>query len=167
MKRIYPVLRITLCALLIAAAYLPAGAQDMDEADVKALIEDRNFVFKAQMALPMGGNSRYLTSSYDMKVSEERVITYLPYFGRAYRAPSDLTGGGIDFESEDFDYAVKERRKGGWDVKITPNDAEDVRQMFLTVSENGSASLRVNSDRRQAISFNGYITEKEKSKSGE
>lgn len=165
MKKIYPVIKTVLCVLLIAAAYFPAGAQDMDEAKVKELIEDGNFVFKAQMALPMGGNSRYLTSSYDMKVSEEKIITYLPYFGRAYRAPADLTGGGIDFESRDFDYAIKERKKGGWDVKITPNDAEDVRQMFLTVGENGSASLRVNSDRRQSISFNGYITEKEESKS--
>ena len=159
--RIYPVIRIALCTVLIAAIYFPARAQDKEEAAVKEMIEDSSFVFKAQMALPMGGNSRYLTSSYDMEVSDAAITTYLPYFGRAYRAPADLTGGGIDFESTDFEYKVRERRKGGWDIRITPNDAEDVREMFLTVSENGTASLRVSSDRRQSISFNGYIEKKE------
>lgn len=157
----YPVLKTALCFLLAAVVYFPVQGQNKDKGVVKEMIEKGNFVFIAQMALPMGGSSRHLTSSYDVKVSEDAVVSYLPYFGRAYRAPSDLTGGGIDFESTDFDYSVKERRKGGWDVRITPNDVEDVRQLFLTVSENGSASLRVNSDRRQAISFNGYITEKE------
>lgn len=156
-----PVLKIILCFVLAAAVHFSVQAQNKEKAVVREMIEDGTFVFIAQMALPMGGNSRHLTSSYDVKVSEDAVVSYLPYFGRAYRAPSDLTGGGIDFESTDFDYSVKERRKGGWDVRITPNDAEDVRQLFLTVSENGTASLRVSSDRRQPISFNGYVTEQE------
>lgn len=154
-------LKVALCVLCTVAAGFPLQAQNMDKSAVETLVEEGQFVFKAQMALPMTGGSRYLTSSYDMKVSDELISTYLPYFGRAYRAPSNLSGGGIDFESRDFEYTVKERRKGGWDIRITPNDVEDVRQLFLTVSENGSASLRVNSDRRQSISFNGYIEAKE------
>lgn len=150
-----------LCALLVTAVHFPVAAQKTDATVVQEMLEEGNFVFKAQMALPMSGRSRHLTSAYDMKVSEDAIITYLPYFGRAYRAPSDLTGGGIDFESTDFKYTVEERRKGGWQVRIVPNDVQDVRQLFLTVSESGSASLRVNSDRRQSISFNGYVEERE------
>ena len=156
-----PVVKIVLCVLIAAGCWNSAPAQDLEEEAVREMIETKNYVFKAQMALPMGGRSRYLTSPYDMKVSDDLITAYLPYFGRAYRAPADLKGGGIDFESRDFEYKVKDRKKGGWDVVIEPNDTEDVRQLSLTVSASGSASLRVNSDRRQSISFTGYITEKE------
>lgn len=160
--KVYSVLRIKPLFLLIVALCNTSVsvAQNQEEAGVKNMVEAGDYVFKAEMALPMGGRSRYLTGNYDMKVSEEVIETYLPYFGRAYRAPADLTGGGIRFESKDFKYVVKERKKGGWDITIEPNDVSDVRKMSLTVSENGSASLRVTSDRRQSISFTGNITER-------
>lgn len=146
-----------LCAFIITAACFSAKAQEKDEKVLREMVDEGDFIFKAQTALPMTGGSRHLTSAYDLKVSEDEVIAYLPYFGRAFRAPSDLRGGGIDFKSTKFEYTVEERKRGGWNVHIEPNDAEDIRQLFLTVSESGSASLRVNSDRRQSISFNGYI----------
>lgn len=148
-------------ALVFAVAGFPVQAQKLDKSVVQEMIENADFVFVAQMALPMGGGSRYLTSSYDMKVSDGTINTYLPYFGRAYRAPANLTGGGIDFESTDYEYTVEDRKRGGWEIRITPRDVEDVRQLYLTVSENGTASLRVNSERRQSISFNGYLEEME------
>lgn len=84
----------------------------------------------------------------------------MPYFGRAFVAPMNPSEGGIRFTSTDFNYTVKDRKKGGWDIAILPKDAKDVRQMLLSVTESGYGSLQVISNNRQQISYNGYLMER-------
>jgi len=127
---------------------------------VKSMVDSKDYVFKADYVIPMRGTSRSLTSDYDLAVSKDTVKAYLPFFGRAYTAPIDPTQGGIKFTSTDFNYQTKEKKKGGWQVTIELKDADDVRQLMLDISENGYASLRVTSNNREAISFNGYIKER-------
>jgi hypothetical protein len=95
-----------------------------------------------------------------VRLSADTVVTDLPYFGRAFVAPMNPSEGGIHFTSTQFTYTIDERKKGGWDITILPKDAKDVRQMFLTVSREGYATLRVSSNNRQNIGFSGYITSK-------
>jgi hypothetical protein len=123
-------------------------------------LDSKNFVFKAQSVSPTGGSVRQLNTDYDVRVSGDTVHTFLPYFGRSYSAPLGSNEGGIKFTSTDFDYELKERKKDRVEVLIRPKDAKDVRQMLLSVSKNGYASLQVLSNNRQPISFNGYVTEK-------
>ena len=128
---------------------------------VRKMIIEKNFVFKAQTVQPTAPTvSRQLTSDYDVKVSADTIITFLPYFGRTFTAPLDPTKGGIQFTSTKFEYATSERKKGGWEITIKPQDTQDARLLLMTVSENGYASLQVLSNNRQPISFNGYIDEK-------
>ena len=70
-----------------------AGAQEKDPAVVKALVESKNYVFKADYVNPQTGRSRSLTSEYDLTIKPGEVISYLPYFGRAYSAPINSEGG--------------------------------------------------------------------------
>jgi hypothetical protein len=105
----------------------------------------------------MSGRVRQLTPDYDLKITKSSIVSYLPYFGRAYSAPLDPTQGGIQFTSKDFEYTATPRNKGGWDVLIKPKDYRDVQQMTLTISSTGYATLQVTSINRQPISFNGYI----------
>ena len=130
------------------------------QVSVKAMIDQHKYVFKAQSATPTRGRLVQLTSEYDLAVTKDTVRSYLPYFGRSYSAPLDGKGGGIEFISKDFEYIQKDRKKGGWDITIKPKDVSDVREMYLTVFDNGSASLRVNSNNREPISYNGYVMEK-------
>ena len=130
------------------------------EVSVKTMIDAHRYVFKAQSVHPTRGRVVQLNSEYDLSVSKDTVRSYLPYFGRAYSAPMDGKGGGIDFLSKDFEYTQKNRKKGGWDITIKPKDVNDVRELFLTVFDNGSASLRVSSNNRESISFNGYLVGK-------
>lgn len=141
------------------------AAQDK-KTNIKELIDARSYVFKAQTMLPMGGRSRQLTTDYDVKVAKDSIISYLPYFGRAYTAPLDPSKGGIQFKSKDFEYTISNKRKGGWDIVIKPKDAGDVRQMSMMISENGYGSLQVLSNNRQPIIFNGYVTAREQRKGG-
>ena len=127
-------------------------------AEIERLIESKNFVFIAQRALPSGGRNINLTSTYDLRVFGDTLVSHLPYFGRAFVAPINPSEGGIHFTSTKFSYDVKEKKNGGWDITILPTDTRDVRRMYLSVSEEGYASLQVGSNNRQNIGFNGYIT---------
>jgi len=148
---------------LLLALLLPAGmmAQKKDSikaAAIREMVTNQQYTFKAQTASPLAGRLRQLTTDYDLKVSKEQIVAYLPYFGRAYSAPLDPSKGGIQFTSKDFDYKLTERKKGGWNVSIKTKDLAEAQQMELTIFSDGTASLQANSTNRQSISFNGYIT---------
>lgn len=127
-----------------------------DTAAIGSKLRAQQYTFVAQTATPLRGRFIQLTSPYDLRVSMDSVIAALPYFGRAFSATPGSTGGGIDFTSTKFDYK-KEWRKKKWEITIAPHDNTDVNELFLTVFDNGKASLRVSSNNRQSITFDGYI----------
>jgi hypothetical protein len=150
---------------IIAFACLPgigwAQQQKKDrKAEIKKIVEAQNYVFKAQTALPTAGATRQLTSDYDLQVSKDTIVSDLPYFGRAFTAPLNPSEGPLQFTTTKFQYMVSNNKKGGWNVSITPKDLTDPRELIMTIFDNGSASVVVNSNNRQPISFNGYVTAK-------
>ncbi|MDF2432016.1 MAG: hypothetical protein JWP44_1647 [Mucilaginibacter sp.] len=133
-------------------------------AEVKNMIDNSSYVFKANYALPQRGGQKVLTSDYDLRVVKDTVIAFLPYYGRAYVAPNDLypTDGGIKFKTTNFAYSSKQKKNGSWEIAIRPKDKNitdwrDVQQLILDISTNGYASLQVVSTNRDPISFEGYI----------
>jgi hypothetical protein len=150
---------------IIAFALFPVTIQAQckkdKKAQIKSIVEAQNYVFKAHTALPTSGSTRQLTSDFDLRVSKDTIISDLPYFGRAYTAPLNPSEGPLRFTSTDFQYSVSERKKGGWDVIITPKDVQDPRQLSMSIFDNGTASVVVTSYNRQPISFNGYVTAKQ------
>jgi len=136
-------------------------------AAIKKLIENVNFVFEANMAIPQTGNSRQLTPEYDLKVVKDTITAFLPYFGQAYIAPAPgETEGGIKFTSTNFAYTSKQKKNGSWEISIKPNDHNiadwrDVQQLRLSISTDGYATLQVTSSNRDPISFYGTIVAKE------
>ena len=157
MKKVKSIVKSLLFVVAGAFAFQPLQAQDHKKKAVVDLVESQQYVFTAQTMVPARGGVRYLTSSYDLAVSKDTVQAFLPYFGRAYAAPVDPSGGPLKFTSTDFMYEVKKGKKGKWDVVIKPKDIRYGEQLFLTIYDNGSATLRVMSNNRQPISFNGYI----------
>ena len=155
-KDMKKIITIASLSLLIVATI---QAQNKDEKNIQKMLESKNFVFKAESANPARGRNRYLTSDYDLVVARDTVISFLPYFGRAYSAPVNPAEGGIKFTSSDFDYTLTKGKKESWEITIKPKDAPDIQDLYLTVFDNGKASLRVNSISRESISFNGYIKE--------
>ncbi len=107
------------------------------------LINNKNYKFLAQSANPSRGGLRLLDPGYEVIISKDSLQSYLPYFGRTYNAPTDPSQSGIQFTSTDYEYNVKERKKGGWDVQIKPKDYKDVRTLQFSIFDNGSASLIV------------------------
>lgn len=144
-------------ALIVVSCSAPSEVQSTGSSDVKTLLEGKHYVFQAQMAQPSRGTSRQLTSGYDLRVSGDTLIAQLPYFGRAYQAPVDLRGGGIDINTTDYSYSIAPKRKGRWNITFDPKGKGDVRSMNLSVSEDGYASLQVLSNNREPITFTGIV----------
>ena len=143
--------------LLFSFTLFSVQAQEKD-INVKSVLEGKSFVFKAQSASPTAMPMRQLTGdNYNLLLSGDTLVSHLPYFGRAFSAPSPGAPGGYSFTSTDFDYTARARRKGGWDVVIKPKDVNDVREFSLSVSESGYATLRALSNNRQLITYNGIL----------
>ncbi len=134
-------------------------------AAIKGMIDSAKYVFEANYAYPMRGTQKNLTSDYDVRVSKDTIVAYLPYYGRAYIAPQDPTEGGIKFTSTKFTYVKEQRKNGNWRIVIKPKDNNttdwrDVRQLMFDITPSGYASLQVISSNRDPISFNGTIERK-------
>jgi len=145
-------------ALVFPALFITVAQAQTNNA--KALIDGQNFVFRAQSVTPQTGNLRQLNNDYyTLRITKDAITSDLPYFGRAYTAPIDPTQGGMQFTSKQFDYSVEEKKRK-WEITIKTKDVNDAAQIQLTVYDNGTAYLQVNSTNRQPISYNGVIEEK-------
>ncbi|MEO6220589.1 MAG: DUF4251 domain-containing protein [Ginsengibacter sp.] len=121
------------------------------------MIDSRQFTFVAETVYPLRGSSRTLTSSYDVVVNKDSIISLLPYFGRASTASLNTSESGIKFTSASFSYDVTQSKNNRWGIVIKPQDKHDVQQMDFEIYENGKTTLNVISTSRDPISFTGYI----------
>src|ERR671912_527219 len=94
--------------ILMILGFYPenAKAQKMDKSTIKELVESKNFIFKVQTVMPAGSSNIQVTSDYDIKLIGDSLVSYLPYFGRAYSADYGQPGG-INFTSTEFQYNLK------------------------------------------------------------
>lgn len=166
-KYIFAIITILAISLIGCNALKKEQPEDyLDSAKLQQLIQQKEYIFKAVHVSPMQGPTRTLTSNYTLRISGDTIEAYLPYFGRAYSAPSNLSEGGIKFTSTNFDYKINQRKNKSFDITIKPNDIEkaDLRGivLYLNIFEGGSASLNINMMNRQPISFTGSISANKK-----
>ena len=164
-KIIFAVVILTGTINITSAQTTKKEKQAIKAAKIKELLDAHNYVFKATYVIPQRGNSKSLEYGYDVIVSKDTVTAYLPYYGRATRAPIDPMDGGVKFTSTNFDYTTKLAKNGSYNISIIPKDAgdqgsKDVRYLRLNVSTTGYASLQIISNNRDPISFNGDIEER-------
>jgi hypothetical protein len=159
MKIVKNSFRISLLMLFVMSSQvLQAQTRaEKKQAEIKKLIESKNYVFIAESANPLSGSVIRLTSIYFLKINKDSLDSHLPYFGVAFRAPMVTNESPLSFLSTDFNYSMKESKKGAFQVRIRINKPEDPDLMMLSVSNSGYATLTVNSMDRQTISFYGEI----------
>jgi hypothetical protein len=136
---------------------LKAEKKAQQMAEVKATVEGKNFVFDARTANPMKGRTVNLTTDYNMKIRNDSVYSYLPYYGVAHTASSF---GGMDSPmnfSQPIDEYSSELTKNGYMVKFKTRNGNDVLSCTLHISETGSSTLSVSSMNRQSISYFGDL----------
>lgn len=145
--------------ILIASFVIAGGAnaQNSKNNPITTAIEAKEYVFKVRTIMPATGGTRQVNSSYDFTVSHDSIISYLPYFGRAYVAPIGRSTDPLNFTSTDFTYKVSQGKKGGWLIDIRPKDAGDVQTLNLNITSSGYGTLYVNQRNRQNISYSGSV----------
>ncbi len=140
-----------------------AAERQAAEEELRMSIQEFDFVFKADYVYPSGSKALYLSPGYDVVVSKEKIKVHLPYFGQSHSAPINMRGGGIQFESDNFQYDVRQGKKpDNWLVDIRVKDRQTEYYLYFDIWENGRTSLNVSDTRRQSISFSGETEVKKK-----
>jgi hypothetical protein len=152
-----------LAAVVLAAAGCGTSKQAvMSEADmvtaaqIDTMLAERLYTVYFQRAYPMGGPSFMLTHPYFISVIDDRVESFLPYFGRAYTIPYG-GGEGLRFAAPISDYTDEVKRNGRRVISFDAATREDRYRFSLTVFPVGSCNLTVTAGQKQSISFSGEI----------
>ena len=127
------------------------------------LVESGNYIYKVQSANTGRGKTIQTTSPYSMKVSNGNYEATLPYFGRAHQA--NLGGsGGIEFNGTPEDLAItKDTDKHTITTAFSITNSGEKYNATLVIGSNGYGTMTIYSQRRQAISYYGRISEVEAS----
>ncbi|MEE1946079.1 DUF4251 domain-containing protein [Pedobacter sp. KR3-3] len=167
----------TLVAMAGLAFLATTAFAQTDKATTRKIVEDKNYTFVATSATPLngsdinnilskmpggganGGNINLTGSNYDVRITKDSLVAYLPFYGRSYTAPLSNEESGFKFTSKNFIYDTTKRKRGGWDVRIYAKDVKDGPQLTFSISESGYATLSMVSNNRQAITYNGYLSE--------
>lgn len=158
---------------------LNASAQT-DKATTAKIVGEKNYIFVATSAIPLNstdinnvlskmngqasvGTINLSGDNYDLKITGDSIVSYLPFYGRAYSAPygANNSESGYKFTSKQFNYEAKGKKKG-WNITIQTKDVRDNVRMTLSITESGYATLSVNSNNKQSITYNGYLSEVKK-----
>lgn len=168
---------IILTSLLVMAFLFSANAQQQEKSrkerrqekqeqkkeEIKNLLEEKTFVFKPTHAMPLGGGSIFLSHSFDAEIKGDTLVSYLPFYGVAYRAEYGSRQSAFDFTQPIESYEF-EQKDDGYQVNIDVKNKMDYLTYNFHISELGYATLNVTSTNRQAISFYGRIEAPEEDK---
>lgn len=142
---------------------------------VQELIQSKNFRFVAQRAnptnldvvnilnsLPNYSANRVLNldPGYGVNFSSTEIKTSLPYFGRSYVAQfGDTSKNGYNLTLKNFSVDASKSTKKKTILNYSINDSQEIQQIIIEIYPNGRAYVSINSQQRQPISYDGYITD--------
>lgn len=132
--------------------------KEQKEQAVKEKIVSENYKISVNTAYPRRGRNIQLTSTYSVEIRKDSVMSYLPFYGRAYSIPYG-GGDGLIFKAPLAEYEMEMNKKGTAKVKFTARTPEDKFTFNISVFSNGSASINVNMQNRESISFSGEVEE--------
>ncbi|MBO4918345.1 MAG: DUF4251 domain-containing protein [Bacteroidales bacterium] len=126
-------------------------------------VENGDFKVDIDRMIPLRGGSRHV-DNYSVKVKDGHIVSYLPYFGRAWDLPYG-GGHGLNFEADIQESEVYREADGSYTVRLLIKTDEDTHVYTFQIFTNGSTSLLVQSKNREPINFNGdFSFEKEDDK---
>ncbi len=160
MKRV-----ILLILVAISAAILLSGCATSEEkaaqmaelsANVTNALNNRDYKIVIDRMYPMRGSSRHVSFGYSVEVRNDTLISYLPYFGRAYNVPYG-GGKGLNFTAPIGSYQEFMKRNGQRHIEIGVSNEEDTYFYTIEVFDNGNSTVDVRARQRERISYSGHI----------
>ena len=151
---IFGVLLLVACSSLTPAEKAERQAK-LAMAVEKALAE-RHYKVGIVMMYPNRGKTVNISPDFSLEVKGDTLVSYLPYFGRAYNIPYG-GGKGLNFTAPIAEYHSEKGRKGATLVKIKVKNEEDVYTFLLEIYDNGSTTIDMMSHERESIRYSGEI----------
>lgn len=155
------ILLIITAAVILAACATTDKQQGYDKKKEKAEMIDkavcnRDFKISVRTAYPNRGRSVPLTTDFELRVKGDSVMSYLPYFGRAYNIPYG-GGKGLNFSNVMSDFKITQPKRDKKHIEFNVKNDEDTYKFYIDVFDNGNASINVMPQQRESISFNGDV----------
>ena len=125
-------------------------------AKVNKALKERKYKIDVERMYSMRGGSKTLSYGYSVDVRNDSLISYLPYFGRAYSVPYG-GGKGLTFSERIGSYQEYQKGNGLRHIEISLRNDEDTYLYTIEVYENGSSSISVQSRQRENISYSGEM----------
>lgn len=122
------------------------------------MVTNGRYRFIAQKVMSTSGRNVNLTSEYDLIVDSLKAKAFLPFFGRAYSVDYGSQDGGFKFNEKAENYTMSfDEKKGIYQINFQVKTKNDQLQVFLSVGIGGYASLTINSNNRETISYYGEV----------
>ena len=165
MRKIFmtSVMALTALVMLVGCATAEeraARAAEQAKA-VKAALQERNYQIAVNRMYPSRGASKIVSSGYSVEVRNDSLISYLPYFGRAYDVPYG-GGNGLNFSAPIRNYKESQTKSDLRHIEIDVKNDEDTYLYTLDIFDNGSTDINVRSRQREPISFSGQMEFRQK-----
>ena len=147
---------VVVLGLLTACSTMTAAERAEKALAVERALASRHYVVDVQMMYPRRGRAVNVTSNYSLEIKGDTVVSYLPYFGRAYSIPY---GGGkvFNFSAPIISYESARDRKGKTYVRLVTDNEEDVITFQLEIFDNGQATIDVRAREREPITYSGEL----------
>ena len=155
-RMIFFLLLVAVIGVPTLSAQTRKEKKEMKQQAVKELVLSEKYKIDVDRALPARGRSVTLTSPYSIEIRNDSVISYLPYYGRAYSIPYG-GGEGLNFKAPISDYKIEWDKKGTAKIQFIARSTEDRFSFNVDIFSNGSSSIFVNMQNRQSISFQGDL----------
>lgn len=150
-------INLALVVLFLIASCSTTKTTDSKILEVTTKVESKDLTVDVKYANPISGSQINLSYGYDLRIKNDSAFAYLPYYGVAYSAPYGGEGG-IKFAAPMTDFTCVKNKKGdGWDIRFKVRAKENGYDIFLSIFNNASATITVNSFNRQPIIFTGEL----------
>lgn len=156
------ILLVVACCLMACATTRDKATREAERQRVAAMVADsmaqRTFTVEVDYVTPSRFAPRHLTTTYSVRVEGDSIASFLPYFGRAFRAePYGRDRSPLDFGSPIADYASQRERRDGYAVRLRTRNGMETLLYHIEVFDNGRAMVHVTSSDRDPISFSGNM----------
>ena len=123
---------------------------------VNAALDKKAYKISVNRMVPMNGANRSVSYGYSVEVRNDSLFSYLPYLGRAYQVPYG-GGKGLTFDAPIDHYQESKMKNGSRKIDIELKNEEDVYTYHISIFDNGSSSIDVQSRQRDPISYSGNV----------
>ena len=147
-------------AILMACSTLTTAEKAERDAKtaqaVEAALNDRHYMVEIEWMYPISGRARNVFSDFMLEVRGDTLVSYLPYFGRAYDVPYG-GGKGMNFVAPITHYHSAKSGNDATEISMIVDNDEDILQYRLKIFNNGKTDIDVESQKREAISYSGSM----------